>query len=150
VTLAPWDYLFVAFNPGVGGRAGFPDLFNPIWVTAAVVLVLQVIIYNVRTRQLHRFEPLANMQEWLLWTGLITCFMVIVEAIFQWYFLFVVLTLGLGLAAYVWIRFFRFPPLIAAYNQRLRRARFFSQEKYKHPEATIRTTRSKRSRRRRR
>ena len=98
MTLPPWEYLLLAFNPGEG-EAGFPDLFNPIWITAAVLLVLQVIIYNVRTRQLHRFEPLANMQEWLLWTGVITFFMVIVEAIFKWYFLTVLITLGLGLAA---------------------------------------------------
>jgi hypothetical protein len=153
VTLLPWEYLFVAFSPGeIRGvdLPGFPDLYNPLWISALVILVLQVIIYNVRTRQLHRFEPLVTMQEWLLWTGVITMFMVIVEAIFNWYFLFVVLTLALGLAAYVWIRFIRFPPLIAAYNQRLRRARFFSQSKYKHPEATIRQGRSKRSRRRRR
>jgi hypothetical protein len=153
VTLPPWEYLFVSFNPGeIRGVPvpGFPDLYNPLWIAAAAVLVLQVIIYNVRTRQLRRFEPLVTMQEWLLWTGVITMFMILVEAVFNWYFLFVVLTVGLGLAAYVWVRFIRFPPLIAAYNERLRRARFFSEARYRHPEATIRTGRSKRSRRRRR
>ena len=153
VTLLPWEYLFVAFNPGqIRGVPvpGFPDLYNPLWIAAAVILVLQVAIYNVRTRQLRRFEPLVTMQEWLLWTGVITMVMILVEAVFNWYFIFVVLTIALGLAAYVWVRFIRFPPLIAAYNERLRRARFFSEARYRHPEATIRTGRSKRSRRRRR
>jgi hypothetical protein len=145
VTLAPWDYLFTSFR-----HIDFPDIFRPIVIASIVLLIVQVIVYNVRTRQLHRFEPLANLQEWLLWTGLIMSFMLLVEAIFEWYFIFVVITLAIGLACYVWIRFFRFPPIIAAYNQRLRRARFFSQEKYKHPEATIRSSRAKRARRRRR
>lgn len=152
MTRPPWEYLFIAFSPGeIRGvsQPGFPDLFTPLWVASLALLVVQVVIYNVRTRQLRRFEPLVTMQEWLLWTGLITFFMVIVEAVFNWYFIFVVITLGLGLAAYVWVRFVRFPPLIEVYNERLRRARFFSQEKYKHPEATIRPGRTKRRRRRR-
>ena len=42
------------------------------------------------------------------------------------------LTLAIGLPTFVWIAFFRFPPIIEAYNQQLRRARFFSQSRYKH------------------
>jgi len=48
---------------------------------------------------------------------------------------------------YAWTRFRYFPPIIAAYNQQLRRARFFSQARYKHPEATIRQRAKKRKRR---
>ena len=39
---------------------------------------------------------------------------------------------------FIWVRFFRFPPYIQAYNDQLRRARFFSQSKYKAAEATVR------------
>ena len=31
-----------------------------------------------------------------------------------------------GIGTLIWIRFFRFPPIIDAYNEQLRRARFFS------------------------
>lgn len=55
-------------------------------------------------------------------------------------------TLVVGLGAYVWVRFWYWPPQIVVYNQQLRRARFFSQERYKHPEATIRTRRRRRRR----
>lgn len=136
MTLAPWDYFFRPFN-----SIEFPDLLTPIWVLALVLLVAQVVLYNVRSRQLHRHEPLVAMQEWLLWTGVITFSLLLVEAVFAWYFLFVLVTLLVGLGVYVWIRFFRFPPVISQYNEYLRRTRFFSQAKYKHPEATIRPSR---------
>ncbi|MBA2556446.1 MAG: hypothetical protein H0V12_03725 [Chloroflexi bacterium] len=142
---APWEYLFVPFN-WKGLEGGFPDLFHPMWLAALTLLIIQILLYNVRTRQLHRHEPLATLQEWLLWTGMITFGLIIVMALFNWYFIFVLLTLVMGLGAYVWIRFVRFPPLIAAYNAQLRRARFFSQAKYKHPEATIRSRRNRRRR----
>jgi hypothetical protein len=72
---------------------------------------------------------------------------VLIQALFRWYFLLVLVTLVIGLAVYAWTRFRYFPPIIAAYNQQLRRARFFSQAKYKHPEATIRQRGKKRKRR---
>ncbi|MDQ3871723.1 MAG: hypothetical protein M3301_08940 [Chloroflexota bacterium] len=139
--LALTDYLFRPFNSD-----NFPDLFWPVTIAALLLLLGQVILYNVRTRQLRRYEPLVTMQEWLFWTGTITFGLLLIMALFVWYFLFVLLTVAIGAAAYVWIRFVRFPPLIAAYNEQLRRARFFSQSRYKHPEATIRSRRSRRRR----
>jgi hypothetical protein len=143
----PNEYLI----PGVQFNADhFPDIFNPIWVASAVLLVLTVVLYNVRVRQLHRHEPLRAMQEWLLWTGLITFGLVLVGTIFQFYFLFIVMFVVVGLATFVWIRFFRFPPYIAAYNEQLRRARFFSETRYKAAESTVRTRRARGGRSRRR
>jgi len=139
VTLAPWDYLFRPFN-----SVNFPDLLYPIVVLSLALGVVQVILYNVRARALRRHEPLVGLQEWLLWTGIITFSMLLVEAVFAWYFLFVILTLLAGLATYVWVRFIRFPPIIEQYNEYLRRTRFFSQAKYKHPESTIRPSRRRR------
>lgn len=145
--LLPNQYLI----PGVQFNAiNFPDIFHPIWIASAVLLVLTVVLYNVRVRQLHRHEPLRAMQEWLLWTGLITFGLVLVGTIFQFYFLFILIFLVLGLVAFVWIRFFRFPPYIAAYNEQLRRARFFSQSRYKEAESTVRSRRSRGARSRRR
>lgn len=136
MTLSPLEYLFKQFNSDL-----FPDLFHPIWIAAAVLLFVQVILYNLLSRQLHRHEPLVTMQEWLLWTGIAVFGLVLVMAVFSWYFFFVLLTLAIGVATYLWIRFRRFPPMIEAYNMQLRRARFFSAAKYKHPEATVRPAR---------
>jgi hypothetical protein len=146
VKLGPLDYLGrVEFDGN-----NFPDIFVPIWVAAMVLMVGQVVLYNVRGRQLHRHEPLRTMQEWLLWTGLTVFGLVLVATLFRFYFFVILLTLIVGLAVYVWIRFFRFPPMIAAYNEQLRRARFYSQARYHAPEATVRVKRTRGNRRRRR
>ena len=70
--------------------------------------------------------------------------------LFNFYFLFILIGIIVGISTLVWIRFFRFPPYIQAYNDQLRRARFFSQSKYKAAEATVRTKRSRGGQRRRR
>ena len=143
--LAPWEYLFESFND-----FNFPDLFWPTVWTSLIGLVAVVVLYNVRTRQLHRHEPLRTMQEWLLWTGLCVFGFIFVAALFRFYFFIVLGTIIIGLATYAWIRFVRFPPLIEIYNDQLRRARFFSQARYKTAEATVRSRRGTRSTRRRR
>lgn len=144
----PWEYLLGP--PFVNDGNAFPDLAFPLVVAAGTFLVLQVILYNVQTRRLHRHFPLVNLQEWLLWTGLATFSLVFISWIFRFYFIFPLTALLVGIGAYLWIRFRKFPPMIEAYNQQLRRARFYSQQKHKHPEQTIRPRRSERSRRRRR
>ncbi len=140
-----FDPLFEVFN-----EDRFTDLFMPIWVAALLLMIGTIVLYNVRSRQLHRHEPLRTMQEWLLWTGLATFGLVLVGAVFHFYFLFVFAFIFIGIATFIWIRFFRFPPLIAAYNEQLRRARFFSQARHKQAEATVRSRRGRGQRRRRR
>ena len=49
MTLPPWEYLFISFND-----VNFPDLFNVIWIFAAVGMAATVLLYNIRTRQLRR------------------------------------------------------------------------------------------------
>jgi hypothetical protein len=137
--------LFTVFD-----ESHFSDLFFPIWAAALVLLIGTVVLYNVRSRQLHRHEVLRTLQEWLLWTGLATFGLILVGALFHFYFLFVFAFIVIGCATFIWIRFFRFPPMIAVYNEQLRRARFFSQSRYKAAEATVRTKRTRQTRRRRR
>ncbi|CAN5757581.1 hypothetical protein BH24CHL6_BH24CHL6_11850 [soil metagenome] len=144
MALPPWDYLNRQFI-----RENFPDLFDPLWIAALVFLVLTVVLYNVRTRQLHRHEPLRTLQEWLLWTGLSVFGLLLVATVFRFYFFVVVGTLVVGIAVFVWIRFRRFPPIVELYNGQLKRARFFSQSRYKNPEATVRSRRTRGQRRRR-
>jgi Na+-transporting methylmalonyl-CoA/oxaloacetate decarboxylase gamma subunit len=127
----------------------FGDLFMPIWVAALIGLIVCVVLYNVRSRQLHRHEPLRTLQEWLLWTGLATFGLILVGALFKFYFLFILIFIVLGIATFIWIRFFRFPPYIEAYNEQMRRARFFSQARYKQAETTVRAKRGGRNQRRR-
>jgi len=143
VTLAPWDYLFTPFN-----SRNFPDLFHPTWISAAILLVALVVLYSIRTRQLRRHGPYLEMYEWLLWTGLVVFGLLVVYALFVFDFLFVLLTEVGGLGALWWIRFRRFPPIIAAYERQLAKQRYVSRQKFAHPESTIRAKPSRRRRRR--
>jgi hypothetical protein len=143
--LAPWDYLFESFND-----VNFPDLFHPTWIASLVLLIGLSVLYNVRTRALHRHPPYLDLWEWLWWTGLITFGLLIVEALFVFDFVLVLLTAVIGLATLVWIRFVRFPPILRAYEHRLARERYFSKQKFADPEATIRRRGGRRTQRRRR
>ena len=100
----------------------FPDIWLPVVLASIVFLIGTIVLYNVR----------------------------VVAAIFNWYFLFVLVILIVGIATLVWIRFFRFPPYIQAYNEQLRRTRFFNQSRHKAAEATVRSKRARGSQRRRR
>jgi hypothetical protein len=142
VTLPPWEYLFLSFNSG-----NFPDLFRPTWVGALVLLGALVVLYNLRTRALHRHPPYLDMWEWLLWTGVIVFSLLIVFSLFVWDFLFVLVTLIGGAAVFVWIRFVHFPPIFEVYERKMAKERYFTRSKFSHPEATIRSKSSKRRRR---
>lgn len=120
----------------------FKDIFYPITFAALALLIAAIVLYNVQTRRLHRHPVLVNLQEWLLWTGICTFGLILVCAIFSFWFLLVIGTIIVGCATFVWIRFVRFPPLINAYNNQLRRARFYSQQRYKTAEATVRSRKS--------
>jgi len=150
VTLAPWEYLFASFN-----SANFPDIFHPTWISSLVLLAILTVLYNVRTRALHRHAIYLEMWEWLWWTGLITFSMLVIESLFVFDYFIVLTTEIVGIGTMVWIRFFRFPPMFAAYEQKMARERYFSRQKYSDPEATIKkrpagARRTQRQQRRRR
>ena len=143
MTLAPWEYLFIPFN-----SANFPDIFHPTWIASLALLVVLVILYNVRTRALHRHRLYTDMWEWLLWTGIITFFLLASGSLFQFDFVIILITAVAGLAVMLWVRFRRFPPLFEAYEHQLARQRYLARSKSTRPEATIRTKPARRRRRR--
>jgi hypothetical protein len=142
VTLPPWEYLWLPFS-----RTLFPDLYDPIWISSLVLLVVLIVLYNVRTRALHRHRLYTDMWEWLLWTGLITFFLLAVGALFLFDFAVELAILAAGLGVMVWARFRRYPPLFLAYEQQLARQRYLSRTRAARPEATIRSRSSRRRRR---
>lgn len=133
MTLAPWDYLFLSFS-----SRNFHDLFHPTWIAAGVLLLVLIVLYNVRTRALHRHAPYLELWEWLWWTGLITFVLILIESLFVFSFILVLATIVGGIGTLIWIRFIRFPPLLRAHEQRLARQRYFTKQKFADPEATIR------------
>lgn len=143
--LAPWEYLFLAFSD-----PNFPDLFHPTWIASGVLLLVLLVLYNLRTRALHKHPPFADMWEWLWWTGLITFSMLMIEALFKFDFFIVLATEFIGIGTLIWIRFRRFPPILASHEARLARERYYTKQKFADPEATIRRRGGRRARTQRR
>jgi hypothetical protein len=143
VNALPWEYLFKAYD-----SLNFPDLYTSLFAASVVMLIITVVVYNVRTRQLHRHAIYVQMYEWLLWTGVITYSLMIVYWIFRFDFIIVLTTLIVGLGTMVWIRFVRFPPFFEAYERQLAKQRYFTRDKFSRPENTIRAKSSRRRRRR--
>ena len=143
MTLLPWEYLFLAFS-----RTNFTDIYDLTWISAVVLFLVTIVLYNLRTRALHRHKPYVEMWEWLLWTSVITYFLVVIGAVFLFDFFLVLGTLLVGLATLVWVRFRRFPPILEVYEQKLARERYYSKTRFTRPEATIRSRPSRRTRRR--
>jgi hypothetical protein len=139
----PWEYLFESFD-----STNFPDLYLPILAISIVLLIATVVLYNVRTRQLHRHAVYVQMYEWILWTNVIFFSLLIIYWIFRFDFVLVLGTIVVGCAVLVWIRFFHFPPYFAAYERQLAKSRYYSRERFARPETTIRTKSSRRRRRR--
>jgi hypothetical protein len=144
VKLLPWEYFWVAFN-----SINFPDLFNVIWVTALVLLVVLIVLYVLRTRALHRHRLYMDMWEWIFWSGLITFFLLVVGAIFQFDFAVILVILGSGLFTMAYARFRRYPPLFEAYEHQLARQRYLARTRQSRPEATIRAKNARRRSKRR-
>jgi hypothetical protein len=144
VQLWPWEYLFEPFN-----QVSFPDLYLPLTIASLIALVATVIFYNVRTRQLHRHSIYLQMYEWLLWTGVIVFGLMLVYFVFNFDWILVFWTLVIGLGTMIWIRFVRFPPYFRAYERQLAKQRYYSRDRFSHPESTIKAKSARRRRRRR-
>ena len=142
--LPPWDYLFLPFNPH-----NFPDLFTPMWIASLVLLAALVVLYNVRTRALHRHAPYLDLWEWLLWSGLALFGLVLTASVFSFEFIVLLVILASGLGVMLWVRFLRFPPILRGYEVRLAKQRYYTKTKFSRPETTIRPKTTRRTKRRR-
>jgi hypothetical protein len=145
VNRPPWEYLLIAFND-----INFKPMFTPTWQLAVAMLALTVIYYNFQARRLRNYAVFLDLNEWLMWTSVGVFSLLVMYAIFAFDFIFVLPTMVGGALLFLWIRFVHFPPLLEAYEQRLARQRYFQRSRTSHPEATIRSRPSQRSRRRRR
>ena len=132
MTLAPWEYLFKSFN-----SANFPDIFHPTWIASLVLLVVLTILYNVRTRALHRHPAVPRHVGVAVVDRADHVQPADHRGAVRVHFFLVLTTEIIGLGTLVWIRFVRFPPFLAAYETRLAKERYFTRQKYADPEATI-------------
>ena len=142
--LLPWEYLFTRF-----GTHTFPDLYTKTWVATLILLVGLVLLYNNRTRALHRHAPYLELWEWLLWSGLSLFGLLITGSIFAFELIVLLVIFTVGMGAMLWIRFLRFPPILRGYEERLAKQRYYTKQKFSRPETTIRPKTARRAKRRR-
>jgi hypothetical protein len=143
--MAPWQYLFIGYS-----KDNFKPIFDITWMFALGMLILTLFFYNFQGRRLRNYAVFLDLNEWLLWTSLGTFSLLLMYTVFNFDFIFVLPTMVGGGVLFVWIRFFHFPPLIKAYEERLARQRYFQRSKTSHPEATIRKRPAAPAKRRRR
>jgi len=144
VNRAPWEYLLIGFNPD-----NFQPIWQVTWMFALVMLLLSIVFYNFQGRRLRNYAVFLDMNEWLLWTSIGVFSLLVMYAIFSFDFIFVLPTMVGGAILFLWIRFWHFRPLIAAYEERLARQRYF-QRHTSHPQETIRAKAAPKAKRRRR
>jgi hypothetical protein len=133
----PWnqlDLLLIGFS-----KANFPLIWDLTWMVALAILVVGVVLYNFQGRRLHAYAVFLDLNEWLMWTSVGVASLLLMYVIFGFDFIFVLPTAVGGAALFIWIRFMHFPPLIASYEERLARQRYFQRTRTSHPETTIRT-----------
>ena len=144
----PWnqiDLLLTGFN-----QTNFPAINMIVGQLSVALLIVSVVFYNFQGKRLHAYSVFLDLNEWLLWTSMGVFSLLLLFFVFQFDFLFVLPTMIGGAVLFLWIRFWHFPPLIRAYEERLARQRYFQRSKTAHPEATIRSKAPAKAKRRRR
>jgi hypothetical protein len=111
--------LFEAVTP-----LNFPDFFTLLWVASLVILVGSVLVYNAAGRRYRRYPAILALHEWVFWALVVTWGVVPLLVIIHVPLLLILLIVVPGVAVAAWATFVRFPPLIAAANDEIRRHRF--------------------------
>ena len=144
----PWNQistLLVGFN-----QQNFPAIFQTTWELSATLLVVGIIFYNFQGRRMHAYSVFLDLNEWLMWTSVGVFSLILMFSVFNFDFIFVLPTMVGGAILFLWIRFWHFPPLIQAYEERLARQRYFQRSRTSHPSETIRAKAAAKPKRRRR
>ena len=137
------DVLFQGLSP-----ENFPDLFTLLWLSALIIVIGSVALYVNSGRRFRRYPVLLSMHEWIFWSTVIPWALVFLLLLTGVPLLLLLLVVLPGLGVMLWARFVKFPPLIAAANDELRRRRFTPASKPR-PETRERTRPAPAGRRRR-
>lgn len=111
--------LFDPFTP-----LNFANLFTLMWVTALVIIVGAVIVYNLAQRRYRRYPEILALHEWVFWSMIVTWGIIPLLVVIHVPLLLLLLIVlpGMGIAA--WASYVKFPPIISAANDEIRRRRF--------------------------
>jgi hypothetical protein len=102
----------------------FPDLFTLLWIVSLVIIIGAILVYNLAQRRYRRYPAILTLHEWVFWSIIVTWGIVPLLVIIHVPMLLVLLVVLPGMAIAAWAAFIRFPPIIAAANDEIRRRRF--------------------------
>lgn len=102
----------------------FPDLFTWMWVAGLVVSIGAIVVYNLAGSRYRRYPVLLALHEWVFWPIIVTFGIVPLLVVIGVPLLITVPILLAGLGTAAWATFVKFPPLIAAANDEIRRQKF--------------------------
>ncbi len=111
--------LFDPFTP-----LNFPNLFTLTWMAALVILVGAVTVYNIAQRRYRRYPEILALHEWIFWSIIVTWGIIPLLVVVHVPFLMLMLIVLPGMAIAAWASYVKFPPIISAANDEIRRRRF--------------------------
>jgi hypothetical protein len=102
----------------------FPDLFTLLWIVSLVIIIGAILVYNLAQRRYRRTPAILTLHAWVFGSIIVTWGIVPLLVIIHVPMLLVLLVVLPGMAIAAWAAFIRFPPIIAAANDEIRRRRF--------------------------
>jgi hypothetical protein len=111
--------LFDPFTP-----IGFRDLFTLMWAGALIIVIGSVFVYTAAQRRYRRYPAILALHEWVFWSIIVTWGLVPLLVVIHVPLAMILLVVLPGLAIAAWASFVKFPPVIAAMNDEIRRQRF--------------------------
>src|SRR4029450_1103626 len=111
--------LFDPFTP-----IGFENRFTLMWVGAIVIVIGAIVVYTTAQRRYRRYPAILALHEWVFWSIVVTWGLVPLLAVIHGPRVLILLIVVPGIAVALWATFWKFPPVIAAMNDEIRRQRF--------------------------
>ncbi len=115
-SLRRWPSLFDPFTP-----IGFENLFTMMWAGAIVIVIGAILVYTTAQRRYRRYPAILALHEWIFWAIVVTWGLVPLLAVIHVPLALILLIVIPGMAVALWATFFKFPPIIAAMNDEIRR-----------------------------
>jgi hypothetical protein len=111
--------LFDPFTP-----IGFRDLFTLMWSGALIIVIGAVFVYTTAQRRYRRYPAILALHEWIFWAIVVTWGLVPLLVVIHVPLALLLLIVLPGMAIAAWAAFIKFPPVIGAMNDEIRRQRF--------------------------
>lgn len=113
------DQILDPFTP-----LAFPDLFTLVWAGGLIIAAGSIFVYTTAQRTYRRYPAILSLHEWVFWSIVVTWGFAPLLAVIHVPLLLILLVVIPGMAVAAWATFVKFPPIIAAMNDEIRRKRF--------------------------